>query len=431
MKKSIDQSGLLRHSVFLFLTTQVANVSNLLYQAVTGRSLTTEEYGVLAAMMNLLLITATPMEALRTAMAHFVARTMKAGNPGEIRWLVGIWSRRLLLVAAVVVAAGFLFSGPVADFFQLTNTAPFEITCVLVACTLFLPLMTGTFQGAEKFIWVSLSLHVWTILRLGIVYLFMLLHPSAIMGLAAHGLALAMGLLISVEGLRRLTRGYESAPPAQGMGSYFMQTLYLLGAFAILMNADILLVKHFFHPEDAGLFARAATIGRSVIFLPMPIALVMFPKVISRGAVDGSGRGTLLKALLLVVFLVGGAVGAVYLFPWLPLWLLYGDRHPTADMIRLLITLVTAMAPMGFTYLLINYEMAQRRFRATRLLAGCAVAYMLGVFFWHETLMQIVYVMGTVTMTAFLGLLVMILLENRRPMAPEVDHAEVSVESPG
>ena len=78
MKKSIDQSGLLRHSVFLFLTTQVANVSNLLYQAVTGRSLTTEEYGVLAAMMNLLLITATPMEALRTAMAHFVARTMKA-----------------------------------------------------------------------------------------------------------------------------------------------------------------------------------------------------------------------------------------------------------------------------------------------------------------------------------------------------------------
>jgi len=40
-------------------------------------------------------------------------------------------------------------------------------------------------------------------------------------------------------------------------------------------------------------------------------------------------------------------------------------------------------------------------------------------------------VMGTVTMTAFLGLLVMILLENRRPMAPEVDHAEVSVESPG
>ena len=66
--------GLLRHSFLLMAATQVANVSNLLFQMVMGRALTEVQYGVLSSMLGVVLVVATPMEAVRTAFAHFAAR---------------------------------------------------------------------------------------------------------------------------------------------------------------------------------------------------------------------------------------------------------------------------------------------------------------------------------------------------------------------
>ncbi|HMP73639.1 MAG TPA: hypothetical protein PKE55_10290 [Kiritimatiellia bacterium] len=408
MKGGEGSTKLFRHSLFLFMTTQVANVSNLLYQVVTGRNLTTEEYGVLATMMSLLLITATPMEALRTSMAHYVARAIRLGREGTIPAMVGLWCRRLLLVAVPIVGLGFAFSSQVAVFFQLPSPKPFELTCLLIACTLFLPLLVGVFQGAERFIWLSMSMHVWTILRVGIAYVLVLWVPSAFFGIAAHGLALALALLISAIGLFQMTRGRVAEPVEEGMGGYFVRTLLLLGAYAVLMNADLLFVKHLFEPEDAGLFARAATIGRSVIFLPMPIALVMFPKVVSIGKGGREGQLTLLKAMGLVVALVSAAVAAVMIVPWLPLWLMYNDRTPTPEMIHLLISVVIAMAPLGISYLLINYEMARHHFEGIWILGGGAVLYVVGVVIWHDTMLDVVRVMtavNTLTLISLAGLM--------------------------
>lgn len=50
-----------------------------------------------------------------------------------------------------------------------------------------------------------------------------------------------------------------------------------------------------------------------------------------------------------------------------------------------------------------NYELAQRRFRIMIPLSLCAAGYLLGVMRWHETPLQVVGVLGAMSVAA-LGL---------------------------
>ena len=161
------------------------------------------------------------------------------------------------------------------------------------------------------------------------------------------------------------------------------------------MNADVVMVKHFFpDANEAGLFARAATIGRTMVFLTMPIAMAMFPKVTSTGSTDAHNWKTLISAILYVVVILILAACLCAFFAWVPLRIIYNDRAPDAEMIRLVRWVVCAMTPMGLTYLLMNFQMAQRRFKPSYSLLACAAGYVIGVSLFHETVWQVVTVLG-------------------------------------
>ena len=101
-------------------------------------------------------------------------------------------------------------------------------------------------------------------------------------------------LLRWLEGVDRLGFGLlRGVGPAgrglHGTAGYLGRSFAMLMAFSLLMMMDVLLVKHYV-PGEAESFARAATVARAIIFLPMPIALAMFPKVVSRGGLTPSLR---------------------------------------------------------------------------------------------------------------------------------------------
>ncbi len=52
--------------------------------------------------------------------------------------------------------------------------------------------------------------------------------------------------------------------------------LYFIGQ-VILSNLDILLVKHFFPPSEAGIYAAVALVGRVVFMLSWSVVSSMFP----------------------------------------------------------------------------------------------------------------------------------------------------------
>lgn len=395
-------AGLFRHGILLMAATQVANVCNLLYQAFMGRSLAPEEYGVLASMLGVILVVATPMEAIRTAFAHFAARMAETGHAAGIRRLAARWMKQMLWFSLPMAAAGVVFRGQLAVFFNLESATPVVITAIMLAGCPYPPILSGALQGMQSFIWMAVSQHSWSVVRLlagaGLV---MVVARKAEWGLIGQVFAVCVSFLLGVWGLKVvLGQQREEGEPPHGVGAYFVRSLLVLAGFAVLMNADIVMVKHFFKPLDAGFFARAGTIGRSLVFLPMPIALAMFPKVTSAGEASRHDWVTLLKSVLFAAVVVVPVVIVFSLIPRIALLVLFNDRAPTPEMVKLVRCVIWAMSPLGLAFVLANFEMAQHRFGAALLLVPCAIAYVVGVSVWHASVFQVAAVLAAVSVTA-------------------------------
>lgn len=391
---------LVQHGILLMGLAQVANLAGIAFHMVMGRELTVDEYGILGTMLNMMLVLASPLDALRNAMAHFSAHAEQQGERSVVRALGRQWLGRMLL-AGLLAGTALILSAPyVAGFFHLESTLPVRVAGGLLPVMLCAPVVAGLLQGMQSFVWMSVGTQLWMVLRLGLGYLLVtFVAASALSAVWSHAVAQLLGLGLALFGLNTLLRGLDRAEAPTGVVHYFLQSMLLLAGYGVLMNSDLMLVRHF-HPDEAGYFAQAATIGRSVIFLPMPIAMALFPKVISSGLASADSRRTLARALLMALGLIGSAVIMVWLLPWLPLRILFGVKEPSPESLALVRWVCLAMSPLGLTYLLLHFEMAQHRFEAVPWLIACALAYVGGVYLWHDTVLHIVAALGGAALTS-------------------------------
>ena len=409
MSESGQGDRLVRHGVLLLGMAQVANLAGIAFHMVMGRQLTVDEYGILGTLLNMFLVLASPLDALRNAMAHFAARAEQAGSRAGVRALFRSWMWRMLAVGMPAGLLLLLAAPAVAGFFHFDSPLPVWVAGALLPVMLCAPVVAGILQGLQAFVWMSISTQLWIVLRLFLgIALVVGVAATAVSAILSHALAMLLGLIVAFWGLTLLLRGAGRAEAPVGVATYFLQSMLLLAGYGVLMNSDVMLVRHF-HPDAAGFFAQAATIGRSVIFLPMPIAMALFPKVISSGASSTSSRDTLGRALLMTVGLIGAAVIMVWLLPWLPLRVLYGVQDPSPELIQLVRWVCLAMSPLGLTYVLLHFEMAQHRFSAVPWLLACAVGYVGGVAFFHTSVLNIVAIMGSAALASTLIFLVQLL----------------------
>lgn len=401
-----DHDRLLRHSLLLLAATQVGNLAAAFYQIFLMRQLPRSEYGILAAMIGLIVIVTTPLDALRTAAAHYAARYCQAGSPGLIRGMVFGWGKVMAGLALALLAATVAGRFWLADFFQLPSSSILIMTGAVLAGSLFMPLLAGALQGMQAFGWYATSTQSWGVVRLAAgVALVLWVQASAMMALLGQGAGVLACLAIGWCGLQLALRGKPSArmETLAGGGLYFIKSLLVLAGYAVLVNADVCIVKHYFSPDQAGGFARAATIARSIIFLSMPIAGAMFPKVVSEGIVSEQDRRTLLRALGYAAGLVlAGCLGASLLAG--PIWRVFVGQWPEAAELKLLRMILWAMSPLGLAYLMLNFELAQRRFQWLGLVVVCALAYGGGALVWHASLAQFVTLMAAVNAAALAAL---------------------------
>lgn len=395
------EGNLVSHGLLLVALMGIANIANVVFHMIMGRKLTGDEYGILAALLNFMLVLSMPLDALRSAMAHFAARAHRLERPSMARAIARRWCGRIAALAIPLGLAMWLAREHVAGFFHLAHPGPIGIVAVSLPAFMLLPVLAGVLQGMQAFWWFGAAVHGVNIVRLGLGWAFVIaLAATAYYAVLAQGLAMAAGALIGAAGVWMITRSdRERAESPRGIGPYFIKSTLMLAGYGVLMNSDVMLVRHFL-PQSAGEYAWAATIGRSVVFLPMPIAMAMFPKVISVGGSSRSSRVTLLKALGMVVGMIGLGVSVSLIWPWLPLRILYGIKDPSPELEYLVRVVMLAMCPLGIAYLLLNFEMAQHRFRTIPWLIGLAAAYLGGAWIWHNQVLSIVAVLGSVSLVA-------------------------------
>lgn len=384
----------------------VGSVSCGLFQMVMGRLLSPAEYGILCTMSGIVMIASMPLGALGTVMTFFSAQFLQQNRAGDIFRLMRRWAMKLLLIAAPLLVVGIMFSQPLAEFFNLPDRSALFVVLVIMAMSFFAPVIAGPLGGIQAFGWTSISGISWGVVRLALGGAFVyFIAASASWALVGQGAGVIVSAGIAFAGLWVIL---QRAPPTDqalpGTHVYLWHSMVVLACFSFLMNADVLIVKHYFTPDQSGYFARAATIGRTIIFLPMPIASALFPKIVSNGAMSDQHGKLLGKALFYTALIIVPGILFCTIYPQVPLGILYHDWEPNADMCRLVRSTIWAMTPLSLAFIIMNFELAQNRFRITAPLILCVAGYLAGVSIWHASVFQIVAVLAAVSVLALLAL---------------------------
>ena len=412
-----DESGLVRHGSVLMIGTLAGAACNAGFHMAVGRTLPNAEYGSLGAMLGVILVTSTPMLAVQNTLAHFTSHLEQAGRRGEILALFWHWLGLFAAVSAAVVAGAVVFRAPLAALWDVPATL-IVLTFTVLAVGLWMNLFYGVLQGLQAFGWLAWVPQAWGAVRMALGWAFTaLISATAVAAVWAQGAGVLAVLALGALALVRMHLPHASAAARpRGTYRYLGSALVCLFGYASLMNLDTPLVKHYFDAETTGLFAKAAMIARTAVFLPVPVATALFPKVTSTGELTDESWRLLGRALAFGGALIAGVAGICLLWPQLPWTILYGRwpdaaAAPAAQLTR---AMALAMSPLALAYILLNFEMAQRRFSWCLGLVPCAIAYVGGVALFHARPVQVALVLGVLNLVAVTLLAVGILAQRRR-----------------
>ncbi|CAN0366656.1 unnamed protein product, partial [Phaeothamnion confervicola] len=331
-----------------------------------------------------------PFTSLQTALA----RVASAAPPAAGAALYRSSLRRALRwtpAGAALAAAAVLVAGVVVDGVPV---GPLLAAIVVLVPVAVFPLALGQLQGERRFFRFAVSMASFglprplMLLALGALGLGVY---AALLGTAATAvLAAVVAVLFTADRLRTATPGPIDAGLAREMSASLAPLVVGVAAVAVLSNLDVIVAKLALDPVQAGLFASAAVLAKTVFLVPQAITIVLLPRVAQRRAA-GQSTSELLAVSLGSTLALGGVCTLAALALAEPITTLtFGSEFAGAA--DILPELTGAMTLIGSALTLLYHQVALASYRIAWLLAGTAGALAVGLTLFHGSPHRIVAV---------------------------------------
>lgn len=409
---------LISGSVVMLVGSGVVSAVNFGYNVAVARLLGPAAFGHAAAAVTLLMLVSAITLAFQLVCAKFVARNETAGAKAAVfrtlmrrSWYVGILLGSLLIVA----------SGPVAHYLRLPSATLVVLLALGIAFYIPLGVKRGGLQGICSFGKLTLNFVLESLTRfLGAIVLIEL-------GQGVNGAVGAIAASVVLAYFLPLTPRELDVPLEAGLPASFgegMQAIVFFVGQVIINNIDILLVKHFFDSQSAGLYAAVALVGRVLYFFSWSVVSAMFPITAGAKAEDESAS-VLVVPLVLVLAISVTFTAGLGLFPDIALRAVFGAGFQAASqrMGSLLVLYAAATGTYALAVVLMAYEMSRRLANTGLVQLVFSAAIVGGITLFHSTLHDVV----VVQLVAMVVLLVTVSLPFFRVQRVAVAGAPVSM----
>lgn len=381
-----------RQATFIFIATTLTNIGAYLFHIYMGRHLSPTDYGILYALFALLMIVSVPAMTVQTVITKYASHFKAHNQYGKIRFLFFHSLKKLSLYGGMGFLIFLVFSGHIARFQQIPSRIPVVIVGFILLFSIVTPAAGGIVQGLQKFSYLGWSMILSTFLRLISAIILVIIGFGVNGALSASIIGILFGLFIIFLPLRSLFQEKTNERVEfKEIYRYSAPVILALLCFMILTNVDAVLVKHFFSPLEAGNYSAAAMVGRIILFLPVAMVIIMFPKASELYAQKKDSSLILKKSLLYVGLLAGGTTLVFFLFPRLPLFLLWGDRFQAST--PLVGKFALAMTFFGLVNILFFYQLAMHRYRFLYLAGIFTSLQIIAITLFHNTLSQVVWIL--------------------------------------
>src|SRR6478736_5280497 len=400
-------------SFIMLVAMMLVNVFNFAYNMVMARMLGPAAFGNINAAVTLLLLASCISLAFQLVCAKFVARNHSdSSKAAVVHSLLGkAWMASLALGALL-----FLAQKPVASYLNVPS--PWIIGLLAIGIAAYAPL--GVKRGAMQGVCSFPRLGTNFVLEAGIRFFL-----GAGLVIAGYGVLGAVGAISAsvivacfiprIPAQLRVKAG-TAEPPSYAEA---VQAIVFFVGQVIINNIDILLVKHFFPSDPAGVYAAISQIGRLLYFASwFGVVNAMFPVAAAASPEHKKAHGIGLP-LLLVLGLSLTFIAAAALFPHLIMGVIFGSRFIEIGWLLALYAAATALYSLSVVF--IAYEMSRRIANTGWLQLIFSGALVLGIGLFHNTLREVIMV-RIVLMAAMLVLVAVPFLRShgKGPLAEAV-----------
>lgn len=390
--KKVFQNQLISGGAIVFIGSSLASFANYLYHLLMFRFLGPAGYGILESLISLLYLLGIPMGALSLVIVKYVARykgEKRIGAVGKFFWKLN----QKLLVGGLLGFFLFLAAVPLLKrFLHLESSIPLVIVGLIGLVGVFGGISGSFVRGLLKFGALSLNAVFETFIKLILAILLVLWGVGVLGAIGSILIAGILGYFLSLYFIKDQIRNpnWKERLGREEMISYALPAFFSLLAFTSLYTSDIILARHFLPAVEAGFYAALATLGKIIVFTTGPIITVMFPLVSERQA-NGKKHYDLLNLSFILVFLACLGIGGIYFaFPNLMIKILFGSQAlPVAPYLYLFTIFLSLYA---LSSLLVNFYLAVGKVRVVVLPVLAAALQLILIYFWHQSLSQIVEV---------------------------------------
>ena len=383
------QARVLSGSFVLLAGSGFVTAINFAYNIAVARFLGPAAFGHASAVYTLLILISAVTLSYQIVSAKVVAQ--QASVPAKSAayrmfhksaWLSGI------LVGLLLVAA----RNAVSDYLNLPSSL--LIVWLAVGVAFYVPLGTrrGYLQGAYGFRRLATNLALEGLARLFGSLLAIVLGYGVTGVIAANAAALALAYLVAVPKLPA-TAAHDLQIP--GAFHEALQAIVFFVGQVVINNSDIVVVKHFFPPAPAGLYAAIALVGRVIFAFSWAVVNTMFPIVAGTRAQERKGHGVLGISLLLV-FTIGGVLALALRLA--PAWIwttLFGPQFVATGPYGLpyLLALYAATTCVyALSVVMIAYEMSYRIANTGWVQLAFSAVFIAGIYRYHRSLQEVIVV---------------------------------------
>ena len=383
------QSRLLSGSLILLTASVLVGAMNLLYNVVVARMLGPAGFSHATAVYTLLTLMSAITLSFQVVCAKLVASHKSLEAKGAA--YSGLHNRawQLGLIIALLLALG---RNAIGSYLNLPD--PNLILILALGTAFYIPLgvRRGAIQGSYAFRNFGINLILEGLVRLGGAWL--LIYA----GLGVQGAVLAGSAGVILAYFAALTKLRAKTASGENIFASFregMQATVFFAGQVVINNFDIILAKHFFPSEEAGLYAAIALVGRVVNMCTWSVVNAMFPMSAGAKSESGEDRSILLTSVLLVVAILTGLVFVLWMVPSFFWNAAFGSQFQISgygSIPNLLILYAITSGIYSLSAVIIAYEMSRKIANTSWLQLAFGGLLVVGIYMFHASLWQMVLV---------------------------------------
>ncbi len=388
----------LKANIFVVLISNMGSVFNYLTMVVAGRWLSLEDFGTLNAVSSLGIVVSVWGAVLPFIVVKHMVRHER--QPAVRAAFLRVVLKTTLGVCLLVGFGVAALASPIAAYLNLVSVGPVLLLAVLMPLGVAHSYWLGVMQGLYRYVGVSFNIFLASAGKLGFVaFAVILCGGGACAVLGAYALATMVGVVLAWLVTRRATAVPDGGEPGVLPAGLLKETVtfalpvgLMWLTYLVLTNVDIVLVKHFNSPEEAGIFSVAAVIGRIGLFIPGVLVGLLFAQV--RGDIEGgrSSVPTVLVVMGITFAISGGFFLAVLSCPTLILTIFFGASAAPAA--KLLVVVSGTMCLVSVLNVLFNYFVARHEYAFLwPTMIGISGMFIVIYLFMHDTPMRIAVAM--------------------------------------